>query len=193
MKSYNMHDSTSPAQKADAELIAKHKREREGGHKKTNSIEATQSNPLDNFDDIVVDESANSEVTIIDEDGDGYADVIVDSKGERIEIKNAMWESKGKKTKYQEKPLPSWQRSATHMSVKDWLMFLIPCMVPGLNVLIFLYVGYLSSTSADEKRNYCRANIILVFLFICTIVIMALTMDGFRQALINIVNSMLKQ
>ena len=204
MKSYSMHDS-NPAKKSYEELIAKHKKEREGTNKKVNSIESTFNDSLDDLDDISVDDtltpiqkkskSKNENqdgITLIDEDGDGYADYIVDSKGERLEIKNAMWESKGKRTKYQEQhSLPSWQKSAVRMNVKDWLMFLIVCLVPILNVLVFVYNGYFSNTAPDEKKNYCRANIILVFLCLCAIGTMAVLMPDFRQMLLNLMNRLL--
>jgi hypothetical protein len=71
------------------------------------------------------------------------------------------------------------------MTTKDWLITLILLAIPFVNIILFIVWAFSSSGNLN-RRNYCRAGLILlaVFLVIYVIVlVLIMTFGGGAEAL----------
>jgi hypothetical protein len=59
------------------------------------------------------------------------------------------------------------------MSVGEWLITIIVLAIPVINIIFYLYWAFTSSGNLN-RRNYCRAALIIVVIFLGIFVLFAL-------------------
>ena len=71
------------------------------------------------------------------------------------------------------------------MTTKDWLITLILLSIPLVNIVLFIIWAF-SNTGNLNRRNYCRAGLILLAVFLAIyviVVILIMTVGGGADAL----------
>lgn len=191
MKNYDM---TQPANncKSDSDTVAKHKEARDKViGKKVKPMEKEEDfDDLDDLDDSDEDIEANIEESDTDDDS------LKDSTGAEVKIINPIWVSNEKRQKNTKKkknnePLdttPIWQKPPSRMSTKAWLFTLLILMIPGINIVMLLIWAFFSDDVAEEKRNFCRAQIIISAVVLIIVMTFGITIGGYGLSMKDIKN-----
>ena len=138
----------------DEDVVEKHKKEKSNFFKKKKSITQESDYYKDEFDEIALDNDDIDESNNTD---------IKDSAGHVVGIDKPMWQPKhNDKDLYSDDDVSLWHTSPSRMSTGEWLLTLLLLFIPIINIILLLYWSFFSDSVQEEKKNYCRANIILV-------------------------------
>lgn len=163
MKSY---DISKPSQSShDKEIIEEHKNARNGFLKKKPKVEIAEYEPEDEFDEIIIDNEPSK------------PQPVVDSAGNEIKI-NTMW--KPKETSSVNDGIPIWQKPPSRMSTKEWILTLLLLLMPIINIILLFVWSFFSDSVPDEKKNFSRASISVLFIVITVVIIINIIAGGFK-------------
>lgn len=140
-------------------------------------------------DDDELEDLDDDTVSVSDDDDDEYIDddSLYDSSGRKVEISKPMWTS-AEKTK--QKPAKnnnnendgrlSWQKMPSRMSTGEWLLTLTFMCIPIVNIVLLFIWAFFSDSVQDEKKNYARANIIIICILTIVIMFIGVSFKGFN-------------
>lgn len=191
MKSYNMQNASDTksdnksdeksSKKIENDIVTKHKSARNAVLGKSHKSMETE----DDLEDIDVDDDPDTESdnesdnesndngseddeSNVDENGEV---VLKDSRGFETKLEKPMW--KHPKSSVDENGVANWKRKPVRMSVGDWFLTLLILCIPVVNIIMLFIWSFFSDTIQEEKKNFSRANMIIVAILLVLSIVFA--------------------
>lgn len=79
---------------------------------------------------------------------------------------------------------PGEENSAPIMSTKDWMLTLFLCAIPVVNLILLFVWGFGDGTNPN-KRNYARATLLLIVIFLGLFLIFAIVFLSVFSTVLN--------